>query len=58
MVDIIFIADIILGFFVSFNNRHNNENFQFGAIASNNFKQIRFYFDLLSVLGIGLIAGS
>jgi len=56
IVDIFFISDIVIHFFVTYINKKGNEVFQFGSIASNHFKSVALYFDLLSVLGIGLVA--
>lgn len=54
IVDVLFVVDIILMFFTSFQNKKGKEINSSLKIAKNYIKTSRFVFDVLSVFGTGL----
>jgi hypothetical protein len=56
IVDFVFVADIILGFFTSVTNRKGTESFDSMEIYEIYTSQFRFYADVLSVFGMSIFA--
>ena len=56
IVDVVFVADIILGFFTSVTNRNGIESFDSREIKEMYTSTKRFYADVLSVFGMGIFA--
>lgn len=57
MIDMIFLADVIIAFLTSFVDKKNGkEIFDQDLIAKHQLTQLRFWSDLLSLLGTDLIA--
>jgi len=56
IVDFVFVADIVLGFFTSVTSRKGTESFDSTEIYENYTSHKTFYADVLSVFGMGIFA--
>lgn len=56
IIDLLFVIDIVLMFFTSFQNNKGREEWDSFSVARNYMGTKRFAFDIISILGAGPIA--